>query len=115
MHPTRQAIVRALKLRGHTTVNDLADLVGIKAITVRHHLHSLQADGFIEMSEHRQSVGRPLHYYSLACPYVSWGKRHVEKCEIDTALIASSKDADLPDGACLLAGDSACAYNLQSA
>jgi predicted ArsR family transcriptional regulator len=115
MHPTRQAIVRALKLRGHTTVNDLADLVGIKAITVRHHLNGLQADGLIEIREHRQSVGRPLHYYSLACPYFSWGKRHPENCQIDAALITPPNDAELPGGSCLLAGDSACTYNFQSA
>jgi len=97
------------------TVNDLADLVGIKAITVRHHLNGLQADGLIAISEHRQSVGRPLHYYSLSCPIVSWGKRHVESCQIDEILIRSAKEPEASEGSCLLAGDAACTYNLQSA
>ncbi len=115
MHPTRQAIVRALKSFRQATVKDLADTVGVKAITVRHHLNGLQAEGLVDVREQRQSIGRPLHYYSLACPYVLWEKRQPEVCQIDEILISALLDADGAKGSCLLAGDLSCAYGLQKA
>ncbi len=62
---TRKAIIEALKSVGQATVNQLAKMVGVKSITVRHHLNGLMAEGLIEQQEKRQTVGRPLHVYSL--------------------------------------------------
>ena len=62
---TRKAIIEALKSVGQAAVNQLAQMVGVKAITVRHHLNGLMAEGLIEQQEKRQTVGRPLHVYSL--------------------------------------------------
>ncbi|MBN1428648.1 MAG: ArsR family transcriptional regulator [Anaerolineae bacterium] len=64
-HPTRQAIIEALKAVGQATVGQLTQMVGVKAVTVRHHLHVLLAEGLIEQKEKRQTVGRPLHTYGL--------------------------------------------------
>src|SRR5690606_30978040 len=62
---TRWLVVRALRARGNATVNDLAEAVGVKPVTVRHHLTSLHAEGLVEVQEERQGVGRPVHVYHL--------------------------------------------------
>ena len=65
MKNTRQTIIEALKSSGYASVNDLAEQVKLKAVTIRHHLNSLQADGLVNLEERRQSVGRPYHVYFL--------------------------------------------------
>jgi predicted ArsR family transcriptional regulator len=62
---TRQAIIEALKATGQATVSQLAQMVGVKAITVRHHLNVLLAEGLIEQQEKRQTIGRPIHVFCL--------------------------------------------------
>jgi DeoR family transcriptional regulator, suf operon transcriptional repressor len=66
MHATRQAILDTLNTTSRATVNDLAGAVGVKAITVRHHLNALLADGLVILEEQRQAVGRPLHVFALS-------------------------------------------------
>jgi len=44
---------------------EIAKSVGINAISVRHHLTSLQADGFVNAEEERHGVGRPRLVYFL--------------------------------------------------
>lgn len=66
MHSTRRAIIDTLNNMGRATVSELAGNVGVKAVTIRHHLNALQADGLINVEEKRQSVGRPVHIYSLS-------------------------------------------------
>jgi predicted ArsR family transcriptional regulator len=63
---TRWAVLRALRALGPATASQIAHTVGVKAITVRHHLISLQAAGLVEAQEQRQAVGRPVHVYRLA-------------------------------------------------
>jgi predicted ArsR family transcriptional regulator len=62
---TRKAVLDTLRSLGHATVNQLAEAIGVKAITIRHHLVALQAEGLIAVEEKRQTVGRPAHIYSL--------------------------------------------------
>lgn len=62
---TRQQILQALKVTGGSTVQNLAELVDVSPVTVRHHIGSLQADGLVTISLERRSVGRPHHIYSL--------------------------------------------------
>ena len=66
MQGTRQEVLEALKERGRASVSDLAEAVGVKSVTVRHHLNALQADGLLDVQEERQPVGRPRHIYSLS-------------------------------------------------
>lgn len=66
MHTTRQSILQALQSMGRASVNDLAESVGVKAVTIRHHLNGLLADGLVTVEEQRQPVGRPRHFYSLS-------------------------------------------------
>lgn len=65
MKSTRERILQTLLNHPHSTINDLADAVGINAISVRHHLTSLQADGLISAEEERHGVGRPRLVYIL--------------------------------------------------
>jgi DeoR family suf operon transcriptional repressor len=62
---TRDLIIRVLKTKGGATVLGLADQVNVSAVTVRHHLSGLQADGLVEATVERRSVGRPRHVYHL--------------------------------------------------
>ena len=65
MKNTREKILHTLLKKPGATINELAEVVGINPISVRHHLNSLQADGLIEAQEERHGVGRPRLVYSL--------------------------------------------------
>jgi DeoR family suf operon transcriptional repressor len=63
---TREVILRALKTNNGASVPELAKLADVSAVTVRHHISSLQADGLVEVgTDQRHSVGRPRHIYYL--------------------------------------------------
>jgi DeoR family suf operon transcriptional repressor len=64
-YDTRELIVRVLKTKGSATVLGLADEVNVSPVTVRHHLSSLQADGLVDATAVRRSIGRPHHVYQL--------------------------------------------------
>jgi len=65
IHTTRRVVLDALRAAGQASINQLAESLGIKGITIRHHLAGLQAEGLVEVEEKRQSVGRPVHVYRL--------------------------------------------------
>ncbi len=65
MKTTRERIVQMLLKNPRSSINDLADEVGINAISVRHHLTNLQRDGLVNAEEERHGVGRPRLVYSL--------------------------------------------------
>ena len=65
MKSTREKIMRTLLAFPKSTINDLADAVGINGISIRHHLISLEADDLVTSSEERHGVGRPHLVYSL--------------------------------------------------
>ncbi len=62
---TREKILHTLLNSPRSTINDLAETVGINAISVRHHLNSMLADGLVESEEERHGVGRPRLVYYL--------------------------------------------------
>ena len=62
---TRDRVLKTLLLRQECTINELADSVGIKPISVRHHVSKLEAEGLITSIEERHDVGRPRLVYSL--------------------------------------------------
>ena len=73
MHSTRLQILQAINRYGEATVKELAEAVGVKAITVRHHLTGLRADQLVEHDTQHKGVGRPLHIFRLTTaglPYV---------------------------------------------
>jgi predicted ArsR family transcriptional regulator len=65
MSSTKDEIVTILRKNGTASVNDLAEATGVTAVSVRHHLSSLQADGLITATESHTGVGRPKLLYSL--------------------------------------------------
>jgi len=65
MKSTRERILQTLLNSPKSTINDLADSVGINAISVRHHLNSMLADGLVTSEEERHGVGRPRLVYYL--------------------------------------------------
>lgn len=65
MKSTRDRILQTLLNNPHSTINHLAVAVNINAISVRHHLTNLQAEGLVQANEERHGVGRPRLVYSL--------------------------------------------------
>ncbi|HMD89884.1 MAG TPA: winged helix-turn-helix transcriptional regulator [Anaerolineaceae bacterium] len=65
MKSTRDRILQTLLSHPRSTITELADSVGINAISVRHHLTSLQADSLVAAEEERHGVGRPRLVYFL--------------------------------------------------
>lgn len=65
MKSTRERILQLLLNNPHSSINEIADVVNINAISARHHLTSLLADGLIKSEEVRHGVGRPKLVYSL--------------------------------------------------
>lgn len=62
---TRRQLLHLLKTKGESCVQELSGALGITAMAVRRHLHSLQRDGLVRVSLVRRAVGRPSYRYSL--------------------------------------------------
>jgi DeoR family suf operon transcriptional repressor len=62
---TKRAVVTTLKKRGDTTVEALAEQLGMTVSGVRQQLMVLERDGFVTFSELREGPGRPRHLYRL--------------------------------------------------
>ena len=65
MKSTRDRILQNLLNHPRSTINELAASVNINAISVRHHLTSLQLEGLVTAEEERHGVGRPRLVYFL--------------------------------------------------
>jgi len=65
MKSTRDKVLQTLASHPKSNIVEIAKSVGINAISVRHHLTSLQAAGLIQAEEERHGVGRPRLIYSL--------------------------------------------------
>jgi len=65
MKSTRDRILQTLLRQPRTTINTLAEAVGINPISVRHHLTNLQVEGLVSTEEERHGVGRPRLVYFL--------------------------------------------------
>jgi predicted ArsR family transcriptional regulator len=65
MKSTRDRILQTLLHQPRTTINSLAEAVGINPISVRHHLTNLQVEGLVSTEEERHGVGRPRLVYFL--------------------------------------------------
>lgn len=65
MKSTKDRILQTLLRKPKITINEIAEAVGINAISVRHHLSNLEKEGLITAEEERHGVGRPRLMYSL--------------------------------------------------
>ncbi len=62
---TREKILYCLLRSPWSTIQELADSVGINPISVRHHITRLQAEKLVTYKEVRHGIGRPRLVYSL--------------------------------------------------
>lgn len=62
---TRQKVLHTLLRNHRCTIIELADVVEINPISVRHHIARLQAEGLVDSEEERHGVGRPRQIYFL--------------------------------------------------
>lgn len=62
---TREKVLLTLLNHPRSTISDIAEVVGINGISVRHHLTSLQAENLVNFDEERHGVGRPRLVYFL--------------------------------------------------
>jgi predicted ArsR family transcriptional regulator len=64
---TRKIILHHLKEHGQTTVDELAEVLDLTPVTVRHHLDVLRSEGLVAEPaiRHRTSRGRPQYTYAL--------------------------------------------------
>ncbi len=67
MQNVRQRILQIIQERGQATVAELAELLDMAPVSVRHHLDILQGDGLIRVDgvRRRPGAGRPQHVYTL--------------------------------------------------
>ena len=65
MTSTRERVLNTLLTRPRSTINDLAESVGINPISVRHHISRLEAEGLVTSDEELHGVGRPRRVYFL--------------------------------------------------
>jgi predicted ArsR family transcriptional regulator len=65
MSNTREKIMKTLLAFPGSTINDLAEAVGINGISIRHHLTNLEAEDLVISNEERHGVGRPRLTYTL--------------------------------------------------
>ena len=65
MKSTRERVLQTLSSHPRSTIIEIAKEVGINAISVRHHLTSLQASSLVASEEERHGVGRPRMVYFL--------------------------------------------------
>jgi DeoR family suf operon transcriptional repressor len=63
---TREQILQILLARKRCTINELAEVVGINQISIRHHVMKMEAEGLVETEEERHGVGRPHRMYFLS-------------------------------------------------
>lgn len=68
MQSVRRRITEILKENGTATVAELADLLGMAQVSVRHHLDILVGEDLVELTgvRRRDGAGRPSQVYALA-------------------------------------------------
>lgn len=62
---SRMKLVTHLKMHGPSTILQLRETLGLSENAIRHHLHALDEEGFLEVSSAPNERGRPGKLYSL--------------------------------------------------
>ena len=95
---TRRTILDYLKEHGQSTVDELARVLKLNSVTVRHHLDILRSDELITdpVVRHRNRPGRPQYVYSLSVK----ASTHFPKnyCELAAKLLEEVKSSTPPGG-----------------
>jgi predicted ArsR family transcriptional regulator len=95
MKSTREKILRTLLAFPNSTINNLAEAVGINGISIRHHLTALEAEDLVTSAEERHGVGRPRLIYSLTDKGVE--EFPTSYLRLTKLLVDSLKDRMTPD------------------
>jgi len=91
MKSTRDRILQTLLRKPRATISELAGVVGINPISVRHHLTNLQVEGLVGTEEERHGVGRPrLVYYLTEAGMERFPTRYLR---LTTRLLAQMKES----------------------
>jgi len=95
---TRQAILDYLKERGPATVDELAKVLDLNSVTVRHHLDILRCEELIAEPEvrHRNKPGRPQYAYGLSEKASTRFPKNY--CELAGKLLEEVKSSTPPGG-----------------
>ena len=91
MKSTKDKILQTLLRKPKITINEIAEAVGINAISVRHHLSNLEKEGLITAEEERHGVGRPRLMYSLTEDGME--RFPTKYLRLTTRLLAQMKDS----------------------
>jgi DeoR family suf operon transcriptional repressor len=62
---SRERVLHTLLIRERCTINELAEIVNINPVSIRHHINRLEAEGLVTFNEERRGVGRPRQQYYL--------------------------------------------------
>lgn len=65
MRSTKSLILAFIKRNGGSTVDELAQALGLAPVTVRQHLTALQRDDLLDAEPVRRATGRPHYIYRL--------------------------------------------------
>ncbi len=97
MKSTREKVLQTLVSNPRSTILEIANYVGINAISVRHHLTSLLAASLVAAEEERHGVGRPRLVYFLTDRGMEMFPTRYYRLtnNLLTALKASMPDKDL--------------------
>ena len=88
---TRERILQTLLKQPRRTINELAEVIGITPISIRHHLINLEMDGLISGVEERHGVGRPRLIYALT--EAGMEKFPTRYLRLTTRLLAQMKES----------------------
>ena len=94
MQSTRQLILNYLKKHGPTTVDDLAQVLGLTTVTVRHHLDILRGEELVAepIVQRRGSRGRPQYLFALTAKSAEYFPTNYQS--LAAHLLAELKTAD---------------------
>ncbi len=97
MQLTRKLILDYLKTNGATTVDELAAVLGLTTVTVRHHLDILRSEELVSkpVVKHRASPGRPQYAYALASKASAHFPKHYD--DLAAKVLAELKTVATPE------------------
>ncbi len=61
----KEQILYLLKMQGATSATDLAEQLEVSPMAIRQHLQALRGEGFVDYSEQRRPIGRPVKLWQL--------------------------------------------------
>ena len=104
MQKTRQIILNYLKEHGPATVDELAEVLNLTSVTVRHHLDILRTEGLVAepVIRHRTSRGRPQYLYALTEKASQYFPKNYD--DLASKILAEIKAVSTPQGVNVIFG-----------